>query len=193
MKTALLNMWVIGSLALPGLLGAQDRQHHDRREETQAQGLMQMGHSQGMMGMSMMIQPGPDFLLKQKEALTLSDEQVQRLEELKEQHVEFHQAHMGQLTPLRQQAMGALHAEQPDLEAYEFALNAWANEHVKMQVEMARSSQKVLEVLTEEQRSNVRYGMHLMHQWMEGMQQGQMTRCGMMQGGTMDTKQEGGH
>ncbi len=74
------------------------------------------------------------------------------------------------------QVMQALKGDEPDFSAYETALKELAGHHVNMQVGMARASQRALEVLSPEQRSNVRYGMRLMRE---------MRSTGMMQGTEM--------
>jgi hypothetical protein len=188
MKTGMLIWILAGALALPGALAGQEhRERHGQMEEGQGAMMMRMGQEHGMMGVGMMMQPGPDFLLEQKEALKLSDEQVQRLQQLESELSAFHQAHMSQVMPLRQRATEALHAERPDLDAYASALEGWAAEHVKMQVAMARYWQRALAVLSDEQRSNVHFGLHLMHQM-----RGEMGE-GMMRGGTMGSHEDGGN
>jgi hypothetical protein len=186
------------TLALPGVLRAQEhQQHHGRNQQGQEEQGMMMGMEHGMMGIMGTMLPGPDFLLEQKDALDLSDEQVQHLNELKSQLSELRQAHMSRVKPLHEQAMDALHGDQPDLAAYKSALEAWADEHVTMQVEIARISQKGLAVLTDTQRSNVRFGMRLMHGMHERMmRQGQMMRRmmeSMMGGETMGSSQSPGN
>ncbi len=199
MKSRLLALAIACVFVLPGVSRAQRHMHQgqmqqDRMQQGQMQHGMMMG--QGMMGMMGMMQPGPSFLLEQKDALDLSDEQVQRLEELKNELSEFHQAHMSRVGPLHEQAREALHGEQPDLGAYESALKSLADEHVQMQVEMARVSQEAMAVLTETQRSNVHFGLRLMHGMRQQMmRQGQMMQRmmeRMMQGGMMESGQGGG-
>lgn len=179
MKTRDLALMITCLLALPGVSMAQEHAQHEMHHGQMQQGMMmqmpQMQH--GMMGMNEMMLPGPTFLLEQKDALELSDEQVQRLESLKSELSELHQAHMSRAMAHRERAMEALRADQPDLAAYEAALEALADEHVTMQVEAARASQNAMTVLAEAQRSNVRFGMHLMH----GMHQRMMRQNRMMQ------------
>ncbi len=152
---------------------------------------MQMGGGQGMMGMmgqmGMMAGPGPAFILKQKEALNLSESQVQRLEALQKEQAQAREAHMKEVAPLHKQAVESLQGDKPDLARYESALKKLAEHHVKMQVEAAQLSQTTLEALTPEQRSNVRYGMRLMQEMMGGgmMQGGMMMQGGGMMGGGM--------
>ncbi|UCC74554.1 MAG: Spy/CpxP family protein refolding chaperone [Gemmatimonadota bacterium] len=187
MRTRLLIWILAGALALPAaLVGQEHRERHDRLASQSAM-MMGTGQEHAMIGIGMMIQPGSDFLLEQKEALKLTDEQLQRLQELEDELSALHQAHMSQVMPQRQRATEALHAEQPDLDAYESALEAWAAEHVRMQVAMARYWQRALAVLNDEQRSNLHFGLHLMHQM-----RGQMGE-GMKRGGMTESHEDGGH
>jgi hypothetical protein len=178
MKTRDFALAIACALAVSGVLQAQEhQQHHGQDQQGQEQQRMMMGVEHGMMGMMGTRLPGPGFLLEQKTALDLNDEQVQRLDELKSQLSDSRQEHLSRVKPLHEQAMDALHGERPDLAAYESALEAWAVEHVGMQVEMARISQKALAVLNVTQRSNVRFGMHLMH----GMHERMMHQDQMME------------
>ncbi len=133
---------------------------------------------QGMMGM--MSGPGPEIVLMQKDALALSESQVERLQALASEAKEARQEHLQEIQPLHQQAQAALAGDTPDLAAYESALRAAAEHQVALQLQAARQFQQALAVLTPEQRSNLRYGMRLMHGMMSGGMMG-----GMMQGGGM--------
>jgi Spy/CpxP family protein refolding chaperone len=131
-------------------------------------------HAGGMMGMMSSFGPSPSLILKQKEALKLTDSQVTQLEAIKEDIGKARAAHMERAQPLKKQLTEVMKGESPDLSKYESALKKMAEEQVKMQVAMARFSQKALNVLNAEQRSNVRYGMHLMR----GMMGGGMMKSG---------------
>ncbi len=185
MRSNMLALLMAGGLALPGVLPAQShQQHHPQGQEKpqqammlRGQGMMGMrGQGHGMMGMGMMTSPGPSMILKQKEALKLNESQVERLEALQKQLAEARETHMEEIAPLRGQAMEAVKGEKPDLSRYESTLKKLAEHHVRMQLDMARLNQEALNVLTQEQRSNVGYGMHRMGEMMGG---------GMMQGGMM--------
>ncbi len=155
---------VTGVLAFPGPILAQG--DHPQRQDEQA--------GQGMMGM--MACPSPSLILRQKEALNLTESQVERLEAIQKEVAEARETDMGQVRPLHMQVMQALEGDEPDFSAYETALKELADHHVNMQVGMARASQRALELLSSEQRSNVRYGMRLMRE---------MRSTGMMQGTEM--------
>lgn len=128
----------------------------------------------------MMGRPGPGLVLSQKDALSLNESQVERLQALEKQVAETREALVQQIPPLQEQAQQALRGANPDLSRYESALEKLAERQVKAQVEAARLSQQALEVLTPEQRSNVRYTMRMQG----GMMRGGMTGdggCPMME------------
>jgi hypothetical protein len=136
------------------------------------------------MGFGLWAQPGPEFLLGQKDALNLSDQQVERLEQLRNELSEARANHIDRVRVLRQRVEEALSGEQPDLDLYQSALQSLADEYVAMQVETARDSQKALAVLNDTQRSYVRFAVQAMHQMGDDMWlYGQMMQGGMMQGG----------
>ncbi len=123
------------------------------------QGMGMMGQAMGMMG-----QGGPSaaMILGQKEALGLSGEQVGRLEGVERELGEAREAHRAQMGPLHEQLMEAQQAEAPDLERIEGVLERLAEAHVQGHLQMLRRGQQAMDVLTPEQRANVRYGMRLM-------------------------------
>ncbi len=167
-RSETLSLLLVGLLAIPGAALAQG--HHGRRGQQmmgmgQGQGMMDAGMMQGGM-MGMMTGPTPSHILRQKEALNLTAPQVERLEAIEKEMAEAREAHMKAVMPLKEQVTKALEGDKPDLSRYESALKKLADVHVKMQVDMARFSQQALEVLTAEQRSNVRYGMHVMRDMM---------------------------
>lgn len=192
MKRRWLAFVAVALLTVPAAALAQGHAQHDPQQGQQEQprpGMMPMGQGPGMMGgmgtMEMMMGlPGPGLILRQKEALNLSDSQVQELEALQKQASDAHQAHMREMEPIHRDVTQALEADKPDLARYESGLKRLADHHVKVHVEMARLGQLALDVLTPEQRSNVRYGMRVMR----GMMGGGMMRMGgamvgMMGGG----------
>lgn len=161
------------ALLVPASLAAQGQQaHHPDSDSIRASGRMGMMsdgmgmQTMGMHGMGMMrshMQRGPAMLLRQREALDLSNEQIERLEELEGRVDDLHSAHRSELAPVREQ-LKALHgSEKLDKDRYEELLQRQADLRVKMMVEMADVHQASYAVLTDEQKSNVRYGMRLMH------------------------------
>ncbi|NIW35616.1 MAG: hypothetical protein GWN32_03470, partial [Gemmatimonadetes bacterium] len=178
MKPNVIALLLAGALALPGTLRAQHAQHHPQGQDQPQQGMMGQGMmGQGMMGM--MSVPGPGMILMQKDALGLSESQVERLEALREEVNQARQSLMSEMMPLRQQAMEALKGNEPNLSAYESALKEIADRHVNAQVEAARVSQQALAVLTTEQRSSVRYTARLLQDMMGRGMMGAMMQGGM--------------
>lgn len=102
---------------------------------------------------------------------------------------------MQRMQPIHERMVAALQGEPPDLGAYGAALREMADEMVRMHLQLARTAQDALAVLTPDQGANVRYGMRLMQEMhgrrgMEGMMgMGGMEGCpmmdGMMEGGMM--------
>ncbi len=93
--------------------------------------------------------------------------------------------------PLHQQLMEAQQAEAPDLERIEGVLERLAEVHVQGHLQMLRLGQQAMEVLTPEQRANVRYGMRLMG---EAMRSGMGPMMGSRDpGGGMATDGHRGH
>lgn len=185
MRTGIPILAVAGILALPALLSAQQAQPRHGQMMAPQGTMMNRAEDYPMMGMgfALWMQPGPGFLLAQKDAFNLSDEQVQHLEQLRTELSAVREAHVDRLMSLRQQVGEALIGEGPDLDQYESALQSLANEYVAVQVEMARYSQKALAVLNDTQRSYVSFGMQMMH----GMGENTWSYCQMMmEGGMME-------
>ncbi len=131
------------------------------------------------------------MILGQKEALGLSDEQVGKLEGIEGERGEAHEAHKAQMGPLHQQLMEAQREEAPDLERIEGVLGRVAEAHVQGQLQKLRFGQRAMEVLTPEQRANVRYGMRLMK---KKMRSGMGSMMGSREpGGEMATDGHRGH
>lgn len=129
------------------------------------------GHDHGMMAGG----PGPMMLLHQKEALELSDAQVRELEGLHEEMKSAMETARTEIRPLREELEKVSRAEDPDLGRYESLLQDLADRHVQLRVRMARTHRQAMQVLTDQQRAQVRYGMRLMRQMMrehEGEREG---------------------
>ena len=99
--TKTVALLVAGVLAFPGLTLAQG--DYPQRQDEQA--------GQGMMGM--MPCPSASMILKQKEALDLTESQVEGLEAIQKEASEAREAHMGQVRPLHMQVMQALEGDEP--------------------------------------------------------------------------------
>lgn len=175
---------VAAVLVLPTAVAAQQGQEHRHGRESQQTedrpmpGMMMrmQGHGEmmGMGMMGMMATPTPTMLLHQREALALSEEQVERLEALHEGMAGTRGEHMESMRAAHERL--AEQARDPDLDlaAYESTLRSLADAHVGMHVEMARVGQQARDVLTAEQQEKLRTGM----QFMRGMQgmRGEMMR-----------------
>ncbi|MFQ5890071.1 MAG: Spy/CpxP family protein refolding chaperone [Gemmatimonadota bacterium] len=140
-------------------------------------GGMQMGRGTGMMGT---MGPSAAMILKQKEALELTDSQVQRLEEIQKESAEARGARTARVSALREQLMEVQNGDDPDLSRVESLLTDLADLHVQACMRSLRSGQRAMEVLTPEQRPKVRYGMRMMREMMSECRQMDDDASGMM-------------
>lgn len=186
-STGSMTTALVIALLLPASLAAQGQAHHPDSDSTRAPGQMGMMsdgmgmQTMGMHGMDMMhshMQQGPAMLLRQRDPLDLSNEQIERLEELEGRVDDLHSSHMSELAPVREQLKGLHRSEEFDKDRYEELLQRQANLRVEMMVEMADVHQASFAVLTDEQKSNVRYGMRMMRS-MQG--DAEMSGRGMME------------
>lgn len=168
------------ALLTPASLAAQN---HQMGQMGMAQGEMTMHSTDMPMMHASAMTPAPRMLLAQREPLGLSDQQVDRLEQLQDRLESAVTKHREAMGPLHEQLAGMQGAEKLDVGRYEKLLRQASDRRIALQVERARIGQEALQVLSEQQRSNVRYGMR-MQRMMEpgyGMPSGQgMT--GMMGG-----------
>ncbi len=171
-------------LTVPAVLWAQEQKHEHgedaAKQEASSTQCPHEGHAQGQM-MGMMSQMsmgamgrGPAMLLAQKDALGLSDEQIERIKAVQDQLAETHKSHMSEMRPIHQGLMEAQQADDPDTGQIESLLGQMAQGHVQLHMEMFRLAGEALDVLTPEQRENARYGMKMMRHMM-----GRMSGCGM--------------
>lgn len=129
-----------------------------------AQGMMMGGMmGQGMMGsgmMGMMGQgmgmmatggPGAAAMLDMRDALDLTDEQVSRLETIRDELAATVQPLMTAMMSSHTAAADALRGEEPDFDAYQQGLQGAANIMVSVHVAMARSQAEARDVLTPDQ------------------------------------------
>ncbi len=182
-------------LTVPAVLSAQEREHGEdaRKQEASSMQCPHKGHMMEMMSQMEMgaVGQGPARLLAQKEALGLSDEQIERIEAIREQLAETHKSQMSEMRPIHQELMDAQQADDPDAGRIESLLAQMAQGHVQHHMEMFRLDGEALDVLTPQQRENARYGMNMMRHMM-----GPMSGCGMgMMSGDMQPRapqQEGG-
>lgn len=166
----------IGALAVAALLFAtpafgQQHQHGQRGEGMDMDGGMQMGMMQGMEG-----HQGPGMVLRLRETLELTADQVTRIEALQERTHEQHRPHMQAAMEARKQAMKSLHGDSPDLSAYEARLEEAASHHVMGEMVMARAMQDLMGILDTPQRDRLQVLMSAMMEMRGGMMEGMRER-----------------
>lgn len=169
-----LSFLVAALLVLPTAALAQQEHRHGRDQEARGQeqgtmmGMRQHGQMMGMM--AMMAGPHPMMILRHREALGLTDEQVGKLEALQERLAGTRTAHMEGMQALHRKLAEQATAPEMDLEAYESTLREAADQRVEMHMAMARAGREAREVLTPEQREKLRVGLGFMRGTMEMMQ-----------------------
>lgn len=144
-------------------------------------GMMQMMHGQGglMMGMAM----GPDMILRLRDSLELTEDQVGQLETLRDSVRSPLRQHMVQGTVGMHAASELLTSDSPDLDAYATRLREAASHMVQAHVAMARAAVEARQVLTPEQRERLSQARQMMHELAPGMMRGDMMEGGMMNHG----------
>ncbi|HUE97194.1 MAG TPA: Spy/CpxP family protein refolding chaperone [Longimicrobiaceae bacterium] len=130
------------------------------------------GGGGGMMGMmqggGMDAMPGPEMVLRLRDALALSDDQVRRIEEIQlRTHSEHHQRMQAGMHP-SQAAAAILQGNSPDLEEYEDLLEQAAEHDVAASVALARGMVDTRAVLTADQLAKLDVGIGMMHEMMRG-------------------------
>ncbi len=181
---------MVGMMAGPSLLTGQEHHPPESGAASEAQpgpdmsqmmdmemcmkmmGGQGMMGGEGMMGGQGMMGAQPATLLGQKEALGLSEPQIERLEALRKRAFESRDRHMSEMSRLGQNISSALAETPPDLDRFETLIGEQAEMHVQTQVGRARLSQEAISILTDEQRSNLRYGTRLMRSMMGRMTEG---------------------
>lgn len=166
-----------GLLAGPATAQVQQQQHQQMPDT----GAM-MAQMQAMMPM---MTPGPSMILRMREALELTPQQVQRLERIRDSVEQAYEPHAEQAKTALREAASVLESETPDLSRYEAKLLEAANHHVLAHVSRTRGWLQAREVLTAEQRSNVEFGMKVMRQMMA--EQVHEAMGGMRRGVTTDS------
>lgn len=171
------------ALLTPASLAAQN---HQMGQTGMAQGEMTMHSTDMPMMHAGAATPAPRMLLSQREPLALSDQQVDRLEKLQDRLETAVTKHREAMGPLHEQLAGLREAEKLDVGRYEKLLRQAADRRVALQVERARIGQDALEVLTDQQRSNVRYGMRMQRMMQSGGRMPSGTMGGAMTDSGMD-------
>lgn len=165
-----------GMDGMPGMMGEQMMMGGMMGQGMMGSGMMQMmGQGMGMMATG---GPGPAMILRMEDALDLTDDQVARLEEIRQEFSGSQQQHMNAAMSAHQNARQALQGGDPDFDAYEEALQEASTHMVQAHTAMARAAIQAREVLTAEQRDRLQEGMGMM----QGMMGEPGTGSGMMQG-----------
>lgn len=156
MRSRAMMIVAVGGLLLAAPLFAQTPQQRP---------MMQMDGMMGMMG----TQASPQMILRMRETLELTDEQVQRIEAIQGEMQKAHQPHMHAAMQAMQEAQRLLDPDSPDWDRYEAQLREATDHHVQAHVAMARASVDARNVLTAEQRERLGTGMKMMQGGMPGM------------------------
>jgi len=150
----------MGGEMMPGMMG-----------EGMMSGMMGEGMMPGMMGEGMMSgmmdMDCPCLPLRLRGSLGLSEDQVQRIEDIEERSGKEQAEHTGLATEAQRAAMAALHAQNPNLQEYEARLREAASHGVEAQLALARGSIRAREILTAAQREQLRSAVEAMRELMQ--------------------------
>jgi Spy/CpxP family protein refolding chaperone len=102
----------------------------------------------------------PKMLLKHGEMLQFTPQQVEQLEALQERHHADCQERMGRIRAAEEAANAALLSDTPDLVAFEAGMRRAANLKVDCKVDMAKTGQQALALLTAQQRAHLAHMSH---------------------------------
>lgn len=105
--------------------------------------------------MDMMGGPPAALLLEHREALSLSADQVSRLEAISDRTQAIGAEHMQPVRAAHMRAVELLRADSPDFDEYEDALEEAAEHMVEAHVAVVRASVEARQVLTAEQRATL--------------------------------------
>lgn len=169
------------TVALAAAPAMAQEAHPDGRAD-----MMQVMHGQGgMMGRD----AGPGMILKLKESLELTDDQVKRLMTIQKEAQAGMQQHMMAGMKAMQAADKLLDVASPDFAAYEVAMRGAANHMVLAHTGMARADVEARQVLTADQRNHLTLARKMMKEMKEGAEKAAMMKEGMMKDGM---KKDGG-
>lgn len=185
-----------------GMMARPDTMPGMMQDNMMGQGMMQGGMMQMMQGMRQQMMQNPmhranmmAFMLPAlADTLGLSDEQANRLDQLKSEAMAQRQEQHEQMATRRQELMSLFEGEeQPDPAAVRQHLMAMAEQRTEQQAALYETAQAMREVLTDEQRQmlNGMTPQEQMHQMMakipmrEMMQMMRSMQGGMMGGGMM--------
>lgn len=159
-----------GGMSGMGMMGMMQGPGMMRGMAGDSAGMMRMGPGMmgGGMGMMGMMGAGPSMLLAQRDVLELTEDQVARLEELREKQQSMMQGMHKGMMAVRSQMQDVTAADSLDMEAYRKAVEGMADQMVSHQMQMASFREQVLDVLTPEQREKLQTGMQMMRHMMGG-------------------------
>jgi len=174
---------------------AQVHQHgqpQDSASMRMARGMMTSGMmGQGMMGQGMMRMmgqgmgmmatggPGPTMVLRLRDELELTDEQVRSLETIRQEAGRRMEGAMQGMMATHGTAAETLEGDDPDLDAYRRHLESLADMMVEAHVAMARAAVEIREVLTPERRETLgERRLEMMEGMMPGMMHGRSPGAG---------------
>ena len=129
---------------------------------------MPMPHETMQQCMAMMGGPHPEMLLHMRDSLSLSADQVSRLEALRDQSRDSATPHMQPAMQAHMAAAALLEAAAPDFTAYEARLREAADHMILAHPAMVRTTVGAREVLTAAQRSKLDTLLPAMMQMMHG-------------------------
>lgn len=142
--------------------------------------MMEGDHGHAMMA-AMAFGPGPAMLLRQRDALELTEEQASRLDSLRAAMHSSMEDHRAGMQEIHQGMKTLADSEEPDMARFRELLEQMADSRVDLAVRMAEVHREAMDVLSPEQRSNARYGMELMHHRMMRMHHEEGGHGGMME------------
>ena len=144
-----LSIFAVAALLGSAPVAAQEG-HGQHAMPMQGQGMQGMQHCMAMMG-----GPPPQMLLRHREALGLSADQVGRLETLQARARETAMPHMQPAMQTHMAAAELLKGDSPDFQGYEAGLREATDHMVRAHVAMARVAVEARGVLTPEQRGRL--------------------------------------
>lgn len=165
-----------GAGMMGGMMQMMQRMHG---QSGMMPGMMGGGMMGGMMGMS-----GPGMVLRLREFLALTDDQVSRLEALQDSATTEARQHMMQGMQAMRGASGLLAPSSTDLDAYAARLREAADHMVQARLAMARAGVASREVLTDDQLERLATAREVMQSMGAGGMNGGMMGSGMMGGGS---------
>ena len=182
-------MAAMAAVLVAGPVAAQHGQHgqhgqqQQQRQQQPPSSDMSMMSSQMQRCMDMMTGASPGMLIQHRQELSLSDDQVRRLEVIRTRTEASARTHMQPAMQAHMAAAAVLESNSPNLQTYEARLREAADHMVQVHVALARGAVEARQVLNAEQRTRLatlqRSGMNMGGQQQPGMPSGQSMQPGM--------------